>query len=326
VKNLPVVFLAFLLIAGTWFAIYGKPASAKSETAAPAELMAVVSVQEPSATPMPTRTPNYSPTPDILANALGTKTALDVALGIAQNTAAAGAWTSTALVGESIGTRTQMAADGQETLDAGATDQAAAVIIAGATKTQQAAIVSTGTAVAQHALDIATTATIQAPINRRNEVIADWAPMWSGTIEVFLALVGLLICYRIILSINSKWREMTPDPGGEPQPVQIDEPIPMPIMVQETKTNGGFIQVDQYEFPPFITREELHNVAVAILESGAPFSRPALVDTKIITDKIWDALRWWMARRGYAKPVNPGQANSAWFITPAGTAFLEAFR
>jgi hypothetical protein len=130
--------------------------------------------------------------------------------------------------------------------------------------------------------------------------------------------IGLIIDQRQYWRFNDELQRNPPETVNEAMPAQAD-----PVVVQHTEPNNGFMNATQYELPAKIDREKIGKVADAII-GGAAFSRSALVDTKIMTDGEWDSLRWWMARREYARPINATIQNSPWFVTMPGQRFFEA--
>lgn len=314
-KAIPVILLAVTVIT-VGFAAYGNQARAADRT--PAAIMPVMDTA--TATIQPTATPNYSPTPDFLYLAKSTQAALDIELAQARNTAEVAAITATAIVADARATE-------QRLVDQRMTSQA----FAQATGTQAANATQRTVMFAMATLDMDRTATAQAPINRRNEIIADWEPIIRLTYTLSIVLLSLFIGYMALLVANAKYqqireeREITRSAAEPDHFVEVNNMVE-PVVIQETKHNGGYHQVMQTELPLCVTREQIEQIADAVLNRGETFSRSSMVDKRILTDGEWDAFRWWMSRRGYASPVKPDQQNSPWYVSALGQDFLRAFK
>ena len=272
-------------------------------------------------TPVSTATPYLSPTPDYLALAQGTRAALDNELAAARNTAEVAAITATAVVSEVRSTQAVI-------LD----NQATAQALGFATLTRAAEMTQASQVRAAATADIYRTATAMAPIMRRAEVAADWEPIRQLVYVIVILVIGFLLAWLLILIGRLSYDRYTAEIeywkilGGEPQPEPTQPEPAKPAardVLQDVKHNGGYVEVMEVELPENISMAKIAEVASAIMDDGTQFSRSGLVELgNILTDGQWDALRRWMSQRGYAKPVNARQANSAWYITPDGWVLL----
>lgn len=272
-------------------------------------------------TSVSTATPYLSPTPDYLALAQGTRAALDNELAAARNTAEVAAITATAVVSEARSTQAVI-------LSNQATSQALGI----ATLTRAAEMTQASQARAAATADIYRTATAMAPIMRRAEVAADWEPIRQLSFVIVILVLGFLMAWMLIAIGRVMYERYAAEVeywqtlGGQPQPAPAEPEPAAPAareVLQEVKHNGGYVEVMEVELPENISMAKVSEVASAIMDDGTQFSRSGLVELgNILTDSQWDVFRLWMSKRGYARPVNSRQVNSAWYITPDGWVFL----
>jgi hypothetical protein len=320
-KSIPLI-LVFVIIVAAWMF-----ATANTKTEQPVTAAALMASADIAPAPTASATPNYTPTPDFLILAEGTRAALvitqekqKVDLDNAVATSKIAAITSTVMVGESRATD-QHIRDMQSTADAHAQE----------TKTQAAVSTQTQIANVQATENAIHKATEEAPKIRRAEIIAEWQPgiEMSKMLGIYglCALVGYLfiriakVIYGYFIDRREYYRALM-EIGTAP----VEQARPDPVVIQETERNNGYPSGMQIDLPAFITREQLQAVVVAILDDKVSFSRAALVDTHILTDGVWDQFREWMYRLGYSRPVRENQDNSPWYITAKGYAFLKAIK
>lgn len=316
-KALSVLAVIFFLLAGGIYAFTGGKDAPQQKQA--------MAIMQPAATETPTRisTATLTPTPSYVSMAQNTAAALiitqeyqQVELGDLSRIMTVDASTSTAAA-----VQTQSSA--QQTADA---QQANARAIS-LNVTQAVKVTQTAEVIAMRTQSAAATQTMEAPIIRRNEVIADFMPaiiLFGFTLATFFVLfLAFNIGWRTVAYVQKEsFFARADEYSNEPEPFTATIPNEV-ITVQETQTNGGYIQAEQFDGPSFLTPEKLAQIADALIESRSSFSRPVFVPTLLTRDQF-DIFRRWCRGHEYAAPVNKSVANSPWFVTSKGRRFFES--